>query len=76
MILTALSRTRVLTGPLPRTRWALSPRPIPRSMRPPLISSSVASTLAVTVMSRVAGLVTQVPRRMRSVLTAISVSSG
>ena len=76
MILTALSRTRVLTGPLPRTRWALSPRPIPRSMRPPLISSSVASTLAVTVMSRVAGLVTQVPKRMRSVLMAISVSSG
>jgi hypothetical protein len=45
-------------------------------MRPPETSSSVASTDAVTVMSRVAGFVTHVPRRMCSVLVAISVSSG
>ena len=45
---------------------ALSPRPIPRSIRPPEISCNVAIALAVTVMSRVAGFVTQGPRRTRS----------
>ena len=45
-------------------------------MRPPEISFSVASALAVTVMSRVAGFVTQGPIRRRSVLAAISVKTG
>src|SRR5688572_28051774 len=49
---------------------------MPRSMRPPVISFMVASRLAVTVMSRVAGFVTHVPRRSRSVPAPISVSSG
>ena len=40
------------------TRTALSPRPIPHTVRLPYISLSVAYVLAVTVQSRVAGLVT------------------
>ena len=66
----------MVVGALPSTRRALSPRPMPRSIRPPLISLSVASALAVTLGSRVAGLVTQVPSRSRWVLIAIIVSSG
>ena len=49
---------------------------MPRSMRPPDSSLSTASADAVTVGSRVAGLVTQVPRRRVVVAWAISVSSG
>ena len=49
---------------------------MPSSIRPPEIRFRVANKLAVTVKSRVAGLVTQVPRRMRLVFAAISVSSG
>ena len=45
---------------------------MPRSIRPPVISLSVASTLAV-VTSRVAGFVTHVPRRIRSVAAPMSV---
>ena len=63
-------------GFLPITRRALSPRPMPRSIRPPVISLSVAKADAVTVMSRVAGLVTHVPRRMSVVAAPISPSSG
>ena len=40
------------------TRTALSPRPIPHTVRLPYISFSVANSDAVTVQSRVAGLVT------------------
>ena len=40
------------------TRTALSPRPIPQIVRFPNISFSVANNDAVTVQSRVAGLVT------------------
>ena len=40
------------------TRTAESPRPMPQTVRLPYISLSVAKTLAVTVQSRVAGLVT------------------
>ena len=40
------------------TRTAESPRPIPHTVRLPYISLSVAYVLAVTVQSRVAGLVT------------------
>ncbi len=65
-----------MTGGLPITRRALSPRPIPMTIRPPEISFSVAIALAVTVMSRVAGFVTQGPIRTRSVFVAISVKTG
>ena len=40
------------------TRTAESPRPMPHTVRLPYISLSVANTDAVTVQSRVAGLVT------------------
>ncbi len=73
---TAASSCDQLTGFLPITRRELSPRPMPSSIRPPEIRLSVANKLAVTVKSRVAGLVTQVPSRMRFVFVAISVSSG
>src|SRR5438270_8078270 len=49
---------------------------MPSSIRPPDIRFRVANKLAVTVRSLVAGLVTHVPRRMRLVLAAISVSRG
>jgi hypothetical protein len=45
-------------------------------MRPSLIVSSAASNEAVTLGSRVAGLVTHVPKRISCVLRAITVSSG
>ena len=76
MTVTACSSVFIVVGGLPSERTELSPRPMPRSMRPPEISSSVASALAVTLGSRVAGFVTQVPRRMCVVLRAISVRSG
>src|SRR5439155_16301213 len=68
----ASSSVAMLVGGLPSTRRALSPRPIPRSMRPPEISSRTARVEAVTLGSRVAGLVTQVPSRIRSVACARS----
>ena len=40
------------------TRTAESPRPMPQTVRLPYISLRVANVLAVTVQSRVAGLVT------------------
>ncbi len=43
------------------TRTAESPRPIPQTVRLPYISFNVANTDAVTVQSRVAGLVTNGP---------------
>ena len=76
MTVAACSRVFMVVGDWPSERTEESPRPIPRSMRPPEISSSVASALAVTLGSRVAGFVTQVPRRMCVVFRAISVSSG
>ncbi len=71
----ASSSVFMVVGGLPSTRRALSPRPMPRSIRPSLSSSSTASADAVTLGSRVAGFVTQVPSRMRSVAWAIRVSS-
>ena len=71
----ASSSVFMLVGGLPSTRRALSPRPMPRSMRPSLSSLSTARVEAVTLGSRVAGLVTQVPSRIRSVAWAMSVSS-
>ncbi len=73
---TASSIVRSFVGGIPSMRTAPSPRPMPRSMRPPETSSSVASTLAVTLGSRVVGLVTQAPRRMCVVFVAISVRMG
>ena len=46
------------TGVPLMTRTALSPRPIPQIVLFPYISLSVANSDAVTVQSRVAGLVT------------------
>ena len=68
----ACSICSTVTGFWPITRLALSPRPMPTSIRPPETSWRVAIALAVTVMSRVAGLVTQGPSRTRSVLAATS----
>ena len=47
-----------LTGLPLITRTAESPRPMPQIVRLPYISFSVANSDAVTVQSRVAGLVT------------------
>ena len=65
-----------MVGGLPSTRRALSPRPMPRSIRPLLISFSSARVDAVTDGSRVAGLVTHVPSRMLLGVPAIRVSAG
>ncbi len=71
----ASSSVAIVVGGLPSTRRAESPRPMPRSIRPPETSLRTASADAVTDGSRVAGLVTQVPRRSRVVAWAIRVSS-
>ena len=63
MTLIASSVLASVIGGLPSTRRAESPRPMPRSIRPPLISLSVASAEAVTHGSRVPGFVTHVPSR-------------
>ena len=63
-------------GGLPSTRRAESPRPMPRSIRPPDSSFSSASSDAVTDGSRVAGFVTHVPRRILVVACAIKVRRG
>ncbi len=49
---------------------------MPISMRLPEMSFRVASALAVTVGSRVAGLVTHGPMRIREVAVAISAKTG
>ena len=54
------------------TRTAESPRPIPHTVRLPYISLSVANTEAVTVQSRVAGLVTIGPTMTRCVAARIA----
>ncbi len=61
----------VLGRPL-STRTAESPRPIPHTVRLPYISLSVAYTDAVTVQSRVAGLVTIGPTITRLVSARIA----
>ena len=53
------------------TRTAESPRPMPHTVRLPYISLSVANMLAVTVQSRVAGLVTIGPTTMLRVSARI-----
>ncbi len=74
MTSTASSRSFIEVGALPSTRRAESPRPMPRSIRPPDSSLSVARADAVTDGSRVAGLVTHVPSRSVVVAWAISAS--
>ena len=75
IVAVASSSVASVVGGLPRTRRAESPRPMPRSIRPCERSWSTASALAVTDGSRVAGFVTQVPRRRRSLAWAMSVRS-
>ena len=53
------------------TRTAESPRPMPQTVRLPNISFSVANSDAVTVQSRVAGLVTIGPTVTRWVAARI-----
>ena len=63
----AARRSASLTGSPLITRTALSPRPMPQIVRLPYISLSVANVEAVTVQSRVAGLVTIGPTINRCV---------
>ena len=67
----ASSRVARLHGERPITRMAESPRPIPQTVRSPYMSLRVANTDAVTVQSRVPGLVTIVPTVMWSVVASI-----
>ena len=60
-----------VTGAPLITRTAESPRPMPQIVRLPNISLSVANSDAVTVQSRVAGLVTIGPTVMRRVADRI-----
>ena len=60
-----------VVGFLPSTRRDESPRPIPQIVRLPNVSLSVANSDAVTVGSRVAGLVTNGPTTIRSVAASI-----
>ena len=60
-----------VVGFLPSTRRAESPRPMPQIVRLPKPSLSVANSDAVTVGSRVAGLVTNGPTMIRSVAASI-----
>ena len=60
-----------VVGFLPSTRCAESPRPIPQIVRFPYMSLSVANSEAVTVGSRVTGLVTIGPTTIRSVAASI-----
>ena len=70
------SNSAIFVGWRPITRTAESPRPMPITMRPPEMSCSVAWAEAVTAGSRVTGLVTHIPIRIRDVLDASSVISG
>ena len=60
-----------LHGRRPMTRMAESPRPMPHTVRSPNVSLSVANSEAITVQSRVPGLVTIGPTTMRSVAASI-----
>src|SRR4051794_30098195 len=76
MVATERSNSLTVTGSYPIVRRAESPRPMPTTMRPPDTSCSVAVALAVTVGSRVPGLVTHRPSLMRSVASAAAVRNG
>ncbi len=60
-----------VVGGYPRVRSAESPRPMPQIVRLPYISLRVAKSDAVTVQSRVPGLVTIGPTITRSVFARI-----
>ena len=64
---TASASRASVVGLRPCTRTAESPRPIPQIVRLPCISFSVACSEAITVQSRVAGLVTIGPTTSRDV---------
>ncbi len=64
---TASASRASVVGLRPCTRTAESPRPIPQIVRLPCISFSVACSDAITVQSRVAGLVTIGPTTSREV---------
>ena len=70
------SNSATFTGRSPIVRRAESPRPMPMIIRPPEMSWSVANALAVTVGSRVPGLVTFRPRCSVVVACAAMVRSG
>ena len=63
--------TASVTGLPLMTRTAESPRPIPQIVRLPNMSLSVANSEAVTVQSRVAGLVTIGPTMILRVAARI-----
>ena len=73
---TDCSNSATFTGCRPIVRRAESPRPMPMIIRPPERSCSVAKALAVTVGSRVPGLVTFRPRWIFEVASADIVRSG
>ena len=60
-----------VVGLRPARARAESPRPMPQIVRLPKPSLSVANSEAVTVGSRVAGLVTNGPTMIRSVAASI-----
>ena len=70
MTVTERSNSATLTGSSPIVRRAESPRPMPMIIRPPEMSWSVANALAVTVGSRVPGLVTFSPSLIVDVASA------
>ena len=57
------SSRATVAGRLPITRTELSPRPTPMSKRPSDCTAIAANRLAATDQSRIAGLVTQGPKR-------------
>ena len=67
----ASSRVARVHGRWPMTRMAESPRPMPQTVRSPKVSLSVANSEAMTVQSRVPGLVTIGPTTMFSVAASI-----
>ena len=71
MTLMASASVARLHGLWPITRIAESPRPMPHTVRSPNVSLSVANSEAVTVQSRVPGLVTIGPTTMSSVAASI-----
>ena len=60
-------------GFIPSAISGRSPAPIPRIIRPPEISSTVAAAAAVIAGCLVSGFVTAVPRRNRDEVFAASV---
>lgn len=70
------SSLATVAGRLPITRTALSPRPTPMSKRPFDCTAIAPKRLAATDQSRVTGLVTQGPKRSRSVWSMATAICG